>query len=448
LNDGTYWGVITAVLNTTEFLSVIQSELNKTELQVALRNTEGKGADDNSKVFFGNASLFNSDSVHVTIPVPSGNWELVLKPIGGATTIAKSFRIITVVLSLILSLLIYQYWFSHRQAKKNKLVESDLESSKISLQSVLNSIPAEMAILNQQGVIIACNEAWLRYPINKPKLPNFPALGEPVGAHFIQTCKEADSGFMMDEQDKTIRQDCGICGVLEGKLFHFNKEYKRDDDGVISWHEIDVTPIGGNENNGVILMHSDISERKLNEENLRISNSMKRAVLKTSPCAIMSVDPAGYFDDHNPATLAMFGYSTDELASKNKTWLDLLIPKRLHEDNRLILGHYFDNSEGSLLNQSFEFTGLRQNGQEFPIELTITPIRTEENNCYSVFIRDLTTVKQAEATLQQGLLAAEQANIVKSQFLAMMSHEIRTPLNAILGMQDLLVNTPLTSQQA
>jgi hypothetical protein len=46
-----------------------------------------------------------------------------------------------------------------------------------SLQSVLNSIPAEMAILNHQGVIIACNEAWLRYRINKPKLPGFPALG-------------------------------------------------------------------------------------------------------------------------------------------------------------------------------------------------------------------------------------------------------------------------------
>ena len=282
LNDGTYWGVITAVLNTTEFLSVIQSELNKTELQVALRNKDGKGADDNSKVFYGNASLFNSDSVHVTIPVPSGNWELVLKPIGGATTIAKSFRIITVVVSLILSLLIYQFLFSQRQAKKNKLVEIDLESSKISLQTVLNSIPAEMAILNHQGVIIACNEAWLRYAMNKPKLPGIPVLGAPVGTHYIQICKEADSGFMMDVQDKAIRQDCGICGVLAGDLFHFNKECKRDDDGVISWYKIVATPIRDkedNKDNGVILMHSDISRRKQNEEDLRLSNSMKRAVL-------------------------------------------------------------------------------------------------------------------------------------------------------------------------
>jgi PAS domain S-box-containing protein len=400
------------------------------------------------------AGIFIDSNILRNISIAPNNQITYLYPLEPIDLVPEAltrYYFVAIMLSLLLAVLFYQILSSRKQARDNKRIKDALRSSMFSLQSVLNSIPAEMAILNQQGVIIACNEAWLRYPINKPKLPNFPALGEPVGTHFIQTCKADDSGFMLNAQDKAIKQDCGICGVLEGKLFHFNKEYKRDDDGVISWHEIDVTPIRDKDDNkdkGIILMHSDISERKQIEENWRISNSMKRAVLKTSPCAIMSVGPAGYFDDHNPATLAMFGYSTDELASKNKTWLDLLIPKRLHEDNRLILGHYFDNSEGSLLNQSFEFTGLRQNGQEFPIELTITPIRTEENNFYSVFIRDLTTVKQAEATLQQGLLAAEQANTVKSQFLAMMSHEIRTPLNAILGMQDLLVNTPLTSQQA
>ena len=49
--------------------------------------------------------------------------------------------------------------------------------------------------------------------------------------------------------------------------------------------------------------HTDINVRKQTEENLRLSNSMKRAILKSSPCAIMSVGPLGYFDDYNPATI-------------------------------------------------------------------------------------------------------------------------------------------------
>ncbi len=446
LSDGTYWGVINAVLNITEFLSVIESEINKSDFQVALRNKDGNGADSKSVVFYGTASFFNGDGVHLTIPVPNGNWELVVKPIGGVTNLAKSFHMITIAVSLIVSLLIYQFLSSKRQYQSNKRVEVDLESSRVSLQTVLDSIPAEMAILNNQGVIIACNQIWLKFGIHKPKLPGFPALGAPVGTHYVKTCKELDSGYLIDEKIRFIKQGCGVCNVLEGNLFHFNKEYKRED-GSLAWHQIDATPIGKNGVNGVILMHTDISERKQSEEKLRISNSMKRAVLKSSPCAIMAISTLGYFDDYNPATIEMFDYSKNEFASKDRTWLDLLIPKRLHEDDRLALSNYKDTSENSTSNQFFESTGLRQNGQEFPIELTITPIRAEENNFYSVFIRDLTTFKQAEATLKNGLLEAKQANTVKSQFLAMMSHEIRTPLNAILGMQDLLVNTPLDIKQ-
>jgi PAS domain S-box-containing protein len=109
------------------------------------------------------------------------------------------------------------------------------------------------------------------------------------------------------------------------------------------------------------------------------------------------MDAAGLITDWNSQAETIFGWSRQEAVGRRLS--DTIIPGQYREAHQRGLQQFLATGEGPILNQRIEITALHRNGHEFPIELSISPLRLGENIIFSAFVRDITRRKQAEAAL-------------------------------------------------
>ncbi len=215
--------------------------------------------------------------------------------------------------------------------------------------------------------------------------------------------------------------------------------------GEMLWVEVSSVLVDWEGSPATLCFIRDINDRRTMEEKVRASDEKLQCIGAQAQDAILMIDGKGDLSFWNEAAERIFGYTAEEVLGRNLH--RLLTPDRFHHAHFSAYRRFQETGEGAVIGRTLELAALKKNGEEIPVELSLSAFKLRgEWNAIGI-LRDITDRKRIEEELRQAKERAENTSMAKSQFLANMSHEIRTPLNGIIGMTGLALKTDLTDEQ-
>ncbi len=256
-------------------------------------------------------------------------------------------------------------------------------------QAILNSLPANIAVVNLDGTIVATNNSWDRFAREN----GLSALG-PVGpeVNYLEACQRA---FRSGDQDAKAASN-GIQDVLTGRRAFFQLEYPCHSAVEQRWFLMSVSPLKG-ETGGAVITHSNITDRKLAEIALQTSEFTIRSLLASAPQAVIAVGPDEKIVFVNGSVEPMFGYSADELVGKP---LELLVPEAARKQHVAYHRSYFANMQSRPMGLGLNLEARRKDGGVFPVEIGLSAIETAQGKLAIAFVSDISERRRLEATAQ------------------------------------------------
>ena len=225
------------------------------------------------------------------------------------------------------------------------------------------------------------------------------SLVEFVGKNAFELIHQEDQALVTERLTLSLQQP-GAHVPVYARVRHKNGEW-RWLEGVFT-NMLDEPSVRAIVNN-----YHDFTERKRDKDALHGSESRKAAILESSLDAIITIDHQG-----RSWSLTRQHRKSSVIPDRSRWQGDgeLIIPPVLREQHRIGLAKYLATGEGPVLGKRIELTGMRADGTEFPVELTITRIAGREQPIFTGFVRDITERKRMEETRAQLVAIVESSD--------------------------------------